>query len=160
VFAVDYARVLLGLARPLDAGAVGVAILAALVDRYDRQCCACALHEFQESGATYLFDLASAVAATQEDRTVGAWTVTPPTISGRDVSYQRGFPLAPGPDGTAVCTCRLCRSQKEQVTSRYPGSDRSLSARTARSIRISPTRRRPVMIKDALVPWSGLWRSA
>jgi hypothetical protein len=102
VFAVDYAQVLLGLNRPLDAGAVGVAILAALADRYARQHRACALHEFQQSGATYLFDLASAVAATQEDRTVGAWTVTPPTISGRDVSYQRGFPLPPGPDGTAV----------------------------------------------------------
>jgi hypothetical protein len=35
-----------------------------------------ALHVFAQSGTHYLFDLASSVAASQEDRTVAAWTVT------------------------------------------------------------------------------------
>jgi hypothetical protein len=55
-----------------------------------------------QSGATYLFDLASAAGAEQEDRTVAAWTVTPATVAKRDVSYQRGFPLPPDPDGALV----------------------------------------------------------
>ena len=59
----------------------------------------CSLVQFMQSGATYLFDLASAVGAGQEDRTVAAWTVTPATVSKRDVSYQRGFPLAADPGG-------------------------------------------------------------
>jgi hypothetical protein len=50
-----------------------------------------------QSGATYLFDLASAVGAGQEDRTVAAWTVTPATVSKRDCPCQRGFPLAADP---------------------------------------------------------------
>jgi hypothetical protein len=58
--------------------------------------------QFVQSGATYLFDLASAVGAEQEDRTLAAWTVTPATVGQRDVSYQRGFPLPPDPDGTLV----------------------------------------------------------
>lgn len=44
--------------------------------------------------ATYLFDLASAADAEQEDRTVAAWAVTPAAVARQDVSYQRGFPLA------------------------------------------------------------------
>jgi hypothetical protein len=31
---------------------------------------------------------------------VAAWTITPPPVVRRDVSYQRGFPLPPDPDGT------------------------------------------------------------
>jgi hypothetical protein len=49
-----------------------------------------------------LFDLASAVGAEQEDRTLAAWTITPATVGKRDVPYQRGFPLPPDPDGTLV----------------------------------------------------------
>jgi hypothetical protein len=48
------------------------------------------------------FDLASAVGAEQEDRTVAAWTVTPATVARRDVSYQRGYPLAAEPDSLPV----------------------------------------------------------
>ncbi|HTF07558.1 MAG TPA: hypothetical protein VK659_05225, partial [Asanoa sp.] len=58
--------------------------------------------EFKQSGATYLFDFASAVGAAQEDRTVAAWTVTPATVGRRDVGYQRNYPLPPDPDGTPV----------------------------------------------------------
>jgi len=55
-----------------------------------------------QSGATYLFDLASAAGAEQEDRTVAAWTVTPDAVGKRDVSYQRGFPLAADPGNPKV----------------------------------------------------------
>jgi hypothetical protein len=57
---------------------------------------------FTQSGATYLFDLASAVDAEQEDRTVAAWAITPAAVAKRDVSYQRGFPLTAGPRGPPV----------------------------------------------------------
>ena len=53
-------------------------------------------------GATCLFDLASAVNAGQEDRTVAAWTVTPAVVGQRDVSYQRRFPLVARPGGPPV----------------------------------------------------------
>ena len=33
---------------------------------------------------------------------MAAWTVTPATVSKRDVSYQRGFPLAADPDSPSV----------------------------------------------------------
>jgi len=81
---------------------VGPALLAAVAERYESQCPHCSLVEFVQSAATYLFDLASAAGAEQEDRTVAAWTVTPATVAKRDVSYQRGFPLPPDPDGALV----------------------------------------------------------
>ena len=62
----------------------------------------CSLLEFEQAGATYLFDFASAVGGLQEDRTVAAWTVTAATVAKRDVVYQRYFPLPPDPDGTLV----------------------------------------------------------
>jgi hypothetical protein len=65
-------------------------------------CPDCSLVQFTQSGATYLFDFASSVGAGQEDRTVAAWIVTPATISKRDVSYQRGFPLAADPGSSSV----------------------------------------------------------
>ena len=49
-----------------------------------------------------LRQLACAVGAEQEDRTVAAWTPTPATVSKRDVSYQRGFPLADDPGSLPV----------------------------------------------------------
>ena len=58
--------------------------------------------QFVQSDATYLFDLASVAGAAQEDRTVAAWTVTPPIAGKRDISYQRGFPLPPDPCGALV----------------------------------------------------------
>jgi hypothetical protein len=99
---VDYTRLLRDLRPPLDAAEVGAALLAAFADRYQRQQPDCALHEFVQSGATYLFDLASAVGAAQEDRTVAAWIRTPAVVKRRDAAYQRGFPLPASPDGRAV----------------------------------------------------------
>lgn len=90
------------LKAPPAVACVGPALLAAVARRYESQCPRCSLVEFVQSGATYLFDLASAAGAGQEDRTVAAWTVTPATVAKRDVSYQRGFPLPPGPDGALV----------------------------------------------------------
>jgi len=99
---IDYEGLVRSLRRPLDAAQVGAGLLEALADRYMRQYPACALHEFGQSGATYLFDLASAVGGSQEDRTVAAWTLTPSTVAKRDTVYQRGFPLRAGPEGAAV----------------------------------------------------------
>ena len=97
---VDYAGLVRGLRMPLTPDDLGAALLDAVAERYEHQFPDCSLLQFVQSGATYLFDLASAVGAEQEDRTLAAWTITPATVGKRDVSYQRGFPLPPDPDGT------------------------------------------------------------
>jgi hypothetical protein len=94
---VDYAGLVGDLSRPLAAVEMGQALLDAAGDRYQRVCGCCSLMQFVQSGATYLFDMASVVDAEQEDRTVAAWAVTPAAVFRRDVSYQRGFPLAADP---------------------------------------------------------------
>ena len=98
----DYKGLISELAMPLASADVGSVLLVAVAERYERQFPNCSLVNSVQSGATYLFDLASAVGAGQEDRTVAAWTVTPAMVGKRDVSYQRGFPLPPDPDGTLV----------------------------------------------------------
>src|SRR5487761_526806 len=99
---VDYAGLVRVLRMPLAPADLGAALLDAVAERYEHQFPDCSLLQFVQSGATYLFDLASAVGAEQEDRTLAAWTITPATVRKRDVSYQRGFPLPPDPDGTLV----------------------------------------------------------
>ena len=94
----DYAGLVRGLQMPLAPADLGAALLDAVAERYQRQFPDCSLLQFVQSGATYLFDLASAVGAEQEDRTLAAWTITPATVGKRDASYQRGFPLPPDPD--------------------------------------------------------------
>ena len=98
----DYAGLTRSLRMPLTPAALGTALLAAVAERYEHQFPDCSLLQFVQSGATYFFDLASAVGAEQEDRTLAAWTITLATVGKRDVSYQRGFPLPPDPDGTLV----------------------------------------------------------
>lgn len=98
----DYAALVRDLGRPLTAVEVGQALLDAAGDRYQGVCANCSLVQFPHSGATYLFDFASGVDGEQEDRTVAAWTVTPAAVARRDVSYQRGFPLAADPDSSPV----------------------------------------------------------
>jgi hypothetical protein len=93
----EYEGLVGDLTVPLVPAEVGNVLLGAVAERYERVCPGCSLVQFTQSGATYLFDLASAVGAGQEDRTVAAWTVTPATVSKRYVSYQRGFPLAADP---------------------------------------------------------------
>jgi hypothetical protein len=99
---VDYEGLVRDLSMPLVPAELGEVLLGAVADRYERVCLDCSLVQFIQSGATYLFDLASAVGAGQADRTVAAWTVTPATVNKRDVSYQRGFPLAADPGGPLV----------------------------------------------------------
>jgi hypothetical protein len=96
----DYARLVRGLRIPLAPADLGAALLDAVAERYEHQFPECSLLQFAQSGATYLFDLASAAGAEQEDRTLAAWTTTPATVGNRDASCQRGFPLPPDPDGT------------------------------------------------------------
>lgn len=57
---------------PLVVAQVGQALLEALAQRYEHQYPECSLVQFVQSGATYLFDLASQAGAPQEDRTVAA----------------------------------------------------------------------------------------
>src|SRR5262250_1152677 len=98
----DYAALVRQVDTPLAATKVGPVLLDAMAERYGRQHPVCSLVQFVQSGATYLFDLASAVDAGQDDRTIGAWTVTPSVVGKRDVAYQRGFPLPSDPDGALV----------------------------------------------------------
>jgi hypothetical protein len=98
----DYQRVLGALDGHLEPGRLGAAILTALAARYESVHGECALHEFEQSGAVYLFDLASTAGLAQEDRTVAAWAVTPAAVKHRDVSYQRGYPMPACDDGRAV----------------------------------------------------------
>ncbi len=98
----DYGLVLASLDRLVDPVRLGAALLAALGDYYESVHGDCALYEFKQSGAVYLFDLASGSGLPQDDRTVAAWTVTPTSINRRDAAYQRGFPMAPGPANAAV----------------------------------------------------------
>jgi hypothetical protein len=99
---VDYAQLMRNVRVPLMHADLGRVLLDAAAERYERQWPVCSLVRFEQANATYMFDLASGVDAAQEDRTVAAWAVTPSTIGKRDVSYQRGFPLPPDPDGTPV----------------------------------------------------------
>jgi hypothetical protein len=99
---VDYAGLVRGLRMPLAPADLGTALFDAVAERYEHQFPRCCLLQFVQSGATCLFDLASAVGAEQEDRTLAAWTITPATVGKRDVSFQRGFPLPSDTDGTSV----------------------------------------------------------
>jgi hypothetical protein len=83
---IDYEALIRDLARPLAATTVGPLLLEALAERYEHEYEDCSLLQFEQSGVTYLFDFASAVGGAQEDRTVGAWTVTPATIAKRATS--------------------------------------------------------------------------
>jgi hypothetical protein len=95
----DYSHLTRTLKVPLDPANLGRALLEAAAAHYEYRWPDCTLVEFEQSGAKYLFDLAGGA---HEERTVAAWTVTPATIAKRDVSYQRGYPLPPAPDGTLV----------------------------------------------------------
>jgi len=99
---IDYERLASSLGAWPDPTALGAALLDALAARYVSSHPASALREFRQSGATYLFDLASPAGLPQEDRTVAAWTITPAAVGTRDKTYQRGFPLAPRADGSPV----------------------------------------------------------
>jgi len=98
----DYAGLMSFLGPPPKPYSVGEALLRALADRYEAEHPDCSLHQFEQSGATYLFDLASPLDLPQEDRTVAAWALTPLAVDLRDTAYQRGFPIRPGVDDAQV----------------------------------------------------------
>jgi len=60
---VDYEGLVRDLTVPLIPAEVGNALLEAVAERYERMCPDSSLVQFTQSGATYLFDLASAVGA-------------------------------------------------------------------------------------------------
>ena len=100
---VDYTGLVRGLQMPLAPAELGSALLDAVAKRFEHTNSRIARYcEYIHPGVTYLFDLASAVEAEQEDRTLAAWTITPVAVCKRDVSYQRGFPLPPDADGMLV----------------------------------------------------------
>jgi hypothetical protein len=77
---------------PAAATKVGWVLLDAAADGYERRHQVCSLVQFVLSGAMYPFDLASAVGARQEDRTVAVWTVTPQIVAmhpGREAAASR-----------------------------------------------------------------------
>lgn len=92
---IDYGQALVSVGPGTEPPALGAALLQAVGERYEREHGGAYLHEFEQAGAVYLFDLASAGGLPQEDRTVAAWAVTPEARGGRDASYQRGFPMTP-----------------------------------------------------------------
>ncbi len=98
----DYAGLMSGFRLPLDPMLVGPALLTTLADWYEAEHRDCALYQFEQAGASYLFDLASSANLPQEDRTVAAWVLTPRVVGLRDAAYQRGFPMAPGVDDAPV----------------------------------------------------------
>ena len=93
----DYAGLVHSLRPPLHPTFLGAALLAALADLYEAEHPVCALHQFKQSAATYLFDLASSADLPREDRTVAAWAWMPRVVDQRDTVYQRGFPWLPAP---------------------------------------------------------------
>jgi hypothetical protein len=99
---IDFAGVVAALDLPWDGRVVGRALLKAIADHYEAEHSTSALYEFEQSGARYLFDLASSADLPQEDRTVAAWAVTPGVVAPRDTSYQRGFPMATSAADAAV----------------------------------------------------------
>ena len=97
----DFAALMHELHAATDPEQVGAALMAALGDSYQAEHGDCVLLEFDQAGADYVFDLASSQELPQEDRTVAAWALTPELVNRRDVTYQRGFPMAPA-DGVAA----------------------------------------------------------
>lgn len=99
----DYAGLMsASLHRPLDPALVGAALLRALAECYETEHGLCALYQFDQSGASYLFDLASSTDLPQEDRTIAAWALTPRVVPQRDIAYQPGFPMDSGADDAPV----------------------------------------------------------
>ncbi len=76
--------------------ALGAALSDIWTDGYRRRCPMSYLHEIIFSGSTILFDLASAVGAPQDDRTVAAWGLSRLPAAPRDRSHQRGYPSPKG----------------------------------------------------------------
>jgi hypothetical protein len=103
---VDYAALVRNLRVPLIHADLGRVLLDAVAERYERQWPSCSLIQFEQSNATYLFDLASAAGAAQEDRTVAASSPEPrlvgrgqtvPGVGARSGRHVRRLLLCPPP---------------------------------------------------------------
>jgi hypothetical protein len=84
------------LAGRIGPEALGRRLAAAWSTAYRSQIPHCSLVEFDSDGATFLFDLASAIGAGQADRTVAAWGRSRRALRPRDESYQRNYPSPQG----------------------------------------------------------------
>src|SRR4051812_48828054 len=87
---IDYREIVSRLDRPLDPKILGDSLLAAMAVRYMSLHADGALLLLEQAGATYLFDHASSIDSSHDDRTVAAWALTPSHVGKRDVHYQRG----------------------------------------------------------------------
>lgn len=101
-FSFDYGRAIASLGWDSDPISLGSILFTIVAERYESTHGESALHEFEQGGARYLFDLASEIDPLRADRTVAAWTVTPVMVGARDVVYQRGFPMPGTQRGAAV----------------------------------------------------------
>jgi hypothetical protein len=99
---IDYAALKKQLDSPPDPALLGAALMSELARWYADEHRNCALQQFEQSGASYLFDFASSAELPQEDRTVAAWALTLADIGQRDAAYQRGFPMTPSPGDERV----------------------------------------------------------
>jgi hypothetical protein len=82
----DYAGLMSSFRPPLDLALVSdTALLTEFADWYEARHGDCALHQFEPSGASYLFDLASSANLPQEDRTVAALALTPQAVPRTDI---------------------------------------------------------------------------
>ena len=99
---IDYERLASSLGAWPDPTALGAALHDALAARYLSSHPASALHEFRQSGATYLLILPARPGCRRRTGPSRAWTITAAAVGTRDKTYQRGFPLAPRTDGSPV----------------------------------------------------------
>lgn len=70
----DYEGPVRAVGATLGPDFLGAAPLEALAHRCEAEHSDCAMHQFQQSAATYLVDVASSADLPQEDRTIAAWT--------------------------------------------------------------------------------------
>ncbi|GHF53666.1 hypothetical protein FHX82_007146 [Amycolatopsis bartoniae] len=95
-----YTRLLRTLPKPREPPMVGATLFELAAQEYRLSRPGASLVEFDQAGATYLFDLASE--EDQEERTVAAWAVSPAGARARDTAYQRMYPMPPTPDEAPV----------------------------------------------------------
>jgi hypothetical protein len=92
---VDYAAVVAivrAASGEMDVAALAGALVQAWTAVYQSAAPRCELVEFEEAGATFLFDLVEPSGGDRPSRTVAAHALSQPAGKLRDVAYQRGYP--------------------------------------------------------------------
>ena len=92
---VDYSSIAAAIERPLDLEALGALILETLGDYYSSLHADCFLLTFNQGGATYLFDNASAEDLPHEDRAGATGALTPADLKA-GCELPEGIPDAAG----------------------------------------------------------------